>query len=205
MTTYRALTRANVPTRRAATLTGLRKSTMDRAKAHDATRATPLVHPRPAPANQLSTRERQRLLGVLDAEEFIDRAPAQVYAALLARGQYLGSESTMYRVLRAHQQVRERRRQARHPTRARPELTATGPGQVYTWDITKLPGPTRGDYFNAYVMIDIYSRYIVGVKVHSRESAPLAADMMREVFEVHGTPHVVHGRPRDVHDLQNRR
>lgn len=192
MTTYRALTRANVPTRRAATLTGLRKSTMDRAKAHDATRATPLVHPRPAPANQLSTRERQRLLGVLDAEEFIDRAPAQVYAALLARGQYLGSESTMYRVLRAHQQVRERRRQARHPTRARPELTATGPGQVYTWDITKLPGPTKGVYYDACVMIDIYSRYLVGAHVHTRETGVLAEELMKEVFTIHGTPQVVH-------------
>ena len=73
-----------------------------------------------------------------------------------------------------------------------PELVATGPGQVYSWDITKLAGPTKGLYYDAYVMIDIYSRYIVGARVHPHESGPLAVDMMRQVFDLHGTPHVVH-------------
>ncbi|TFC18507.1 transposase, partial [Cryobacterium algoritolerans] len=91
-----------------------------------------------------------------------------------------------------NKQVKERRRLARHPARAIPELVATGPGQVYTWDITKLPGPVKGKYYDAYVMIDIYSRYIVGMKVHPAESAVLAAEMMRETFSIHGTPQVVH-------------
>lgn len=119
-------------------------------------------------------------------------APMQVYAALLDRGIYLCSVATMYRVLRENNQVAERRRQARHPARKRPELIATGPGQVYCWDITKLAGPTRGVYFDAYVMIDIYSRYIVGAHVHAHESGPLAEEMIREVFGVHGIPTVVH-------------
>lgn len=132
------------------------------------------------------------MLEVLDSPQFIDAAPAQVYAALLDQGIYLGSIATMYRVMRENAQVRERRRQARHPARTRPELVATGPRQVYSWDITKLKGPVKGVYFDAYVMIDVYSRYIVGVRVHARESGPLAQDMMRDVFGVHGIPHVVH-------------
>lgn len=129
---------------------------------------------------------------MLNSAEFVDTTPMQVYATLLDRGTYLCSVSTMYRILRDNAQVKERRRQARHPARAVPELVATGPGQVYTWDITKLPGPTRGVYYDAYVMIDIYSRYIVGLAVHARETGPLAEEMMREVFGVHGIPQVVH-------------
>ncbi|WP_344572549.1 DDE-type integrase/transposase/recombinase, partial [Winogradskya humida] len=77
-------------------------------------------------------------------------------------------------------------------TRTRPELVARGPQQVYSWDITKLAGPAKGVYYDAYVMIDIYSRFIVGARVHARESGPLAKSMMREVFDTHGVPHVVH-------------
>ncbi|WP_435832635.1 transposase [Micromonospora wenchangensis] len=91
-----------------------------------------------------------------------------------------------------NKQVRERRRQARHPARQRPELVADRPGQVYTRDITKLAGPVKGSYFDAYMMIDIYSRYIVGARVHARESGPLAEAMIRDVFDTHGVPHVVH-------------
>ena len=105
---------------------------------------------------------------------------------------YLGSISTIYRVLTANLQVKERRRLARHPARAIPELVATAPGQVYSWDITKLAGPVKGKYFDAYVMIDIYSRYIVGAHVHAHESAVLATEMMAEIFAIHGTPRVVH-------------
>jgi len=81
---------------------------------------------------------------------------------------------------------------ARHPARVRPELVATAPGQVYSWDITKLAGPVKGTYFDAYVMIDIYSRYIVGAVVHAHESGPLAVEMMKETFGIHGVPQVVH-------------
>lgn len=98
----------------------------------------------------------------------------------------------MYRVLRENRQVKERRRLARHPAKACPELVATAPRQVYSWDITKLPGPVKGTYFDAYVMIDIYSRYIVGVHVHAHESGLLAKEFMEQAFTVHGVPQVVH-------------
>ncbi|MDJ0378631.1 DDE-type integrase/transposase/recombinase, partial [Cryobacterium sp. PH31-L1] len=94
--------------------------------------------------------------------------------------------------LNENQQVKDRRRQARLPARAIPELIATGPGQVLSWDITKLAGPVKGKYFDAYVMIDIYSRYIVGAYVHASESGELAVEMMKEIFGIHGVPQVVH-------------
>lgn len=187
MGAYTELTAAGTTTRTAAGLTGIPRATATRGRT-----GIPAVTPAPAPANRLSPAERDRVLGVLNSAEFVDQPPAQVYAALLGRGVYLCSISTMYRVLAAAAQVKERRRQARHPARAIPELVADGPGQVYTWDITKLPGPAKGVYYDAYVMIDIYSRYIVGAHVHVRESAPLAEDMMRRIFGVHGVPQVVH-------------
>jgi len=189
MATYRDLTAAAVPTRTAAALTGVSRATATR-QATPSPAAAP--SPRPAPANRLSPAERARVLEVLDGEEFIDQPPLQVYATLLERGQYLCSVSTMYRVLTEAGQVTERRRLARHPARAVPELLATGPGQVYCWDITKLPGPTRGVYYDAYVMIDIYSRYIVGAHVHNREHGLLAEELMKEIFGIHGIPAVVH-------------
>ena len=137
--------------------------------------------PGKAPVNKLSLAERTRVLEVLDSEEFVDQAPLQVYATLLERGVYLCSVSTMYRILAPAGQVTERRRLARHPARAVPELVATGPGQVSTWDITNLPGPDRGVYYDAYVMIDIYSRYIVGAHVHAHEAGVLAEEMMKGI------------------------
>ena len=129
---------------------------------------------------------------MLNSDRFVDTTPIEVFATLLDEGVYLASIATFYRVLRENRQVKERRRQARHPARARPELTATAPGQVFTWDITKLAGPTRGVYYDAYVMIDIYSRYIVGWKVAATESAELAAAFITDVIAVHGIPQVVH-------------
>jgi transposase InsO family protein len=188
MTTYDELVGAGVSTRAAAALTGVSRATAARRKAHP----TPVAYEPVIPANRLSNLERARVLAVLNSEEFVDCAPVQVYATLLQRGVYLCSISTMYRVLAENAQVRERRRQARHPARKRPELVATGPGQVYTWDITKLAGPTKGVYYDAYVMIDIYSRYIVGAHVHAHESGVLAEEMMKEIFGVYGIPQVVH-------------
>ncbi|KAF0962830.1 hypothetical protein MLGJGCBP_04044 [Rhodococcus sp. T7] len=144
------------------------------------------------PENKLSDRERRHVLDVLCSDRFIDQAPLEVFAQLLDEGTYLCSVSTMYRILRENMQVIDRRRQARHPARACPELMATAPRQVYSWDITKLPGPVKGTYFDAYVMIDIFSRYIVGAHVQTHESSVLAAEMMTEVFTVHGVPNVVH-------------
>nr|WP_246180373.1 IS3 family transposase [Kocuria coralli] len=189
MGAYTALTTAGTTTRAAAGLTGVPRATATR-RAGLGQRE--LMRQETTPANRLTEPERDRVLDVLHSDEFVDQPPAQVYATLLARGVYLCSISTMYRVLAAAAQVKERRRQARHPARAVPELVAEKPGQVYTWDITKLPGPAKGLYYDAYVMIDIYSRYIVGAHVHARESAPLAEDMMRRIFGVHGIPAVVH-------------
>jgi transposase InsO family protein len=188
MDTYHALTSAGTTTRDAKRLTGIARSSADR----DRRRPTPSRPVRRAPVNALSPAERDRILRLLDSPEFVDAAPAQVYAALLDQGVYVGSIVTMYRILREHDQARERRRLARHPARRRPELVAEAPGQVYSWDITKLAGPAKGVYYDAYVMIDIYSRYIVGARVHARESGPLAESMIRQVFDIHGVPHVVH-------------
>lgn len=139
MDAYRALTAGGTSTRTAARVTGIARSTVDR----DRRRPTGLRLVRRAPANALSEAERALVSEVLDSPQFVDAAPAQVYAALLDQGVYLGSIATMYRILREHRQVRERRRQARHRPRTRPELVATGPGQVYSWDITKLAGPAQ--------------------------------------------------------------
>jgi len=113
--------------------------------------------PRPAPVNKLTAREQTTILEMLNSERFVDQAPEQIYAILLSEGTYLCSVATMYRLLRREKQVAERRRQARHPARKIPELVAHQPGEVFTWDITKLAGPAKGTYFDAYVMIDIYS------------------------------------------------
>jgi transposase InsO family protein len=188
MDTYHQLTSVKIPTREAMRLTGIARASADR----DRRRPTPARRVRRRPANAFAPGEREQVLRLLNSREFVDAAPAQIYAALLDRGAYVASIATMYRVLREHEQVRERRRLARHPARKRPELHARAPRQVYSWDITKLAGPVKGVYFDAYVMIDIYSRYIVGVRVHARETGPLAESMMREVFDVHGVPHVVH-------------
>lgn len=189
MGTYLQLTLAGVTTRLAAVLTGVSRATAARAAATSPTDAMPRTL---VPANKLSLAERTRVLEVLNCDEFVDQPPLQVYATLLSRGQYLCSVATMYRILAEASQVKERRRLARHPARAVPELVATGPGQVYTWDITKLAGPAKGIYYDAYVMIDIYSRYIVGAHVHNRENGVLAEELMKEIFGIHGIPVVVH-------------
>ena len=105
---------------------------------------------------------------MLDSERFADKSPAQVYAILLDDGIYLASIRTMYRVMTLADQVRERRAQAAHPPRVRPELVADGPDQVWTWDITKLKGPWRGTYFDLYVMLDIFSRKAIRWEVALR-------------------------------------
>lgn len=188
MDAFHQLTGTGTTTRDAARVTGIARASADRGRR----RPSQSRPPRRVPVNALSAVERQKVLAVLDSPEFVDAAPAQIYAALLDQGVYVASIATMYRILRADRQVTERRRLARHPARARPELVADGPRQVYSWDITKLAGPAKGIYYDAYVMIDIYSRYIVGARVHARESGPLAEAMMREVFDTHGVPHVVH-------------
>ncbi|BDZ40417.1 transposase [Microbacterium suwonense] len=191
MGTYTALIGAGIPTRDASSLTGVPRVTAARQAAR-AGRPEPEPAARPVPAHKLIDGERALVLATLSSDEFVDKPPLQVYAILLERGQYVGSVATMYRVLRENMQVRERRRLATHPPRKVPELIATAAGQVYSWDITKLAGPARGVYYDAYVMIDIFSRYIVGAIVHSCEDGLLAKEMMIDASGLHGTPEVVH-------------
>jgi len=115
---------------------------------------------------------------VLCSERFCDQAPAQVWATLLDEGTYLGSISTMYRLLRQRAMVRERRAQARRPAHVKPELVATAPNQVWSWDITKLAGPHKWTWFQLYVILDVYSRYAVGWLVAPRESDRLAEELI---------------------------
>ena len=128
----------------------------------------------------LSEGERQAVLSVLHEERFIDLAPAQVYARFLDDGKFLCSIRTMYRILEAQGEVRERRDQLRHPQYVKPELVATGPNQVWTWDITKLLGPVKWTYYYLYVILDMFSRYAVGWMLASRESAALAKELIEE-------------------------
>jgi len=124
--------------------------------------------------------EQAHLLDVLRSPRFVDKSPAQVWATLLDEGTYYCSIRTMYRYLAAHGEVRERRNQLRHPSYQKPELLAEAPNEVWTWDITKLRGPAKWTYFYLYVILDIFSRYVVGWMVAHRESATLAKRLIAE-------------------------
>jgi len=130
-------------------------------------------HPR-----ALGIEEQQVVLAELRSERFVDQAPAAVYAGLLDEGRYLCSERTMYRLLLAAGELRERRDQLRHPAYAKPELLATRPNELWSWDITKLLGPAKWTYFYLYVLLDVFSRYVVGWMVAHRESATLAKKLI---------------------------
>ena len=143
--------------------------------------------PRPAkvrrlasPPRALGAAERARVRQTLNSERFQDQAPREVYATLLDKGRYLCSVPTMYRILRQDQEVRERRDHLRHPAYAKPELLATNPNQVWTWDITRLPGPAKWVGFRLYVLLDLFSRFVVGWLVAERESAALAEQLIDE-------------------------
>ena len=140
----------------------------------------PAAPPRPTAARALGSSEREAVLEVLHQPRFVDLAPAQVYAHLLDEGCYLCSARTMYRLLAACQEVRERRDQLRHPRYAAPQLLATRPNELWSWDITKLLGPVKWTYFYLYVILDVFSRYVVGWMVAHRESARLAQKLMAE-------------------------
>jgi len=138
--------------------------------------------PRTAPPRALSEEERNRVLAVLHEERFQDRAPAAIHATLLDQGQYLCSTRTMYRLLHQLGESRERRDQLVHPPYRKPELLATAPNQVWSWDITKLRGPVKWTYFYLYVILDIFSRYVTGWMVAERESAELAKRFLEETI-----------------------
>ena len=135
--------------------------------------------------------ERQAILDVLHSERFVDQSPAEVYATLLEEQRYLGSVRTMYRVLAEAHEVRERRAQAQHPSYSKPELVATAPNQVWSWDITKLNGPVPYLYYALYVILDLFSRYVVGWMVAVNESAHLAERLIEQTCAKQGVPHPV--------------
>jgi putative transposase len=144
-----------------------------------------LVH-RPTPIRALSDEERATVLATLHEPRFVDLAPAEVYATLLDEGRYLCSERTMYRVLGENREVRERRDQLRHPKYVAPQLLATRPNQLWSWDITKLLGPAKWTYFYLYVILDVFSRYVVGWLVADQELASLAQKLIAETVERQG-------------------
>jgi len=148
--------------------------------------------PRPTPPNALTDAERQQVLEVLTGERFADKSVAQTWATLLDEGTYLCSMSTMHRILREHDLAGERRRQATHPARVKPELVATKPGQVWSWDITKLRGPDRGVYYDLYVVLDIFSRFVVTWTIAACEDSEIAKTMLEQAMGVHGIPEAVH-------------
>jgi putative transposase len=141
---------------------------------------------RASPHRALSVTERANVLETVNSPPFADQAPAEIVATLLDESRYLCSERTMYRILRDHDQVRERRRVLRHPTYQRPELLATRPNEVWTWDITKLKGPVKYVYFQLYVMLDIFSRMVVGWMLADREQDELAGQLISETCERQG-------------------
>lgn len=148
----------------------------------------PMLGPAPKRLNPraMTGDEKKAVLAVLHEERFIDLAPSEVYATLLDEGSYHCSERSMYRVLAENQEVRERRAQLRHPKYAAPELLATKPNQLWSWDITKLHGPSKWTYYYLYVIIDVFSRYVVGWLVAPVESKALAKRFIRETCERQG-------------------
>jgi len=142
--------------------------------------------PRPKPARALSEAERAAALEALHDERFLDSSPAAVWATLLDEGRYLCSERTMYRLLEASGEVRERRDQLTHPPYAKPELLAKRPNELWSWDISKLKGPAKWTSYHLYVILDVFSRYVVGWTVQERESAALAEALIAQACEQQG-------------------
>ena len=136
-----------------------------------------IIHPR-----ALLDQERAQVLDLLHSDRFVDCPPAVVHATLLDEGAYLCSPRTMYRILHDHREVRERRDQLRRPIYAKPELLATAPNQVWSWDITKLRGPAKWTYYYLYVILDIFSRYVVGWMIAEAERASLATRLIEETY-----------------------
>ncbi len=153
----------------------------------DAIAVTPRAVPRTPPL-ALTDMERHEVRDLLIEPRFVNCAPRSIHATLLDEGRYLASPSTFYRLLRADGPVRERRDQLVHPAYAKPELLATGVNQVWSWDITKLKGPAKWNYFHLYVILDIFSRYVVGWMVAPRESGELAKALIETCVEREGVP-----------------
>lgn len=177
LTTHLEQLETHISTQTACALLGLSRATLYR------WRAPRRYGPNKPPGGgtqpaALTPTQRHEVLDVLNSDRFADKAPEQVWAITLDEGDYLCSVATMYRILREHKQVQERRNQASHPPRSIPELHATGPDQVWSWDITKLRGPSKGVWYCAYIILDIFSRKIIHAEVHPREREVLAATFL---------------------------
>lgn len=153
---------------------------VSRSSLYRARQPQPLAKPRPKPGRTLSEQERAEVRAVLNSDRFQDCPPRQVYATLLDEQTYLCHWRTMYRILKEHNEVHERRNQVKHPRYAKPELVATGPNQLWSWDITKLKGPVKWHYYYLYVILDVFSRYVVGWLLAEQESAQLAEQLIGE-------------------------
>jgi putative transposase len=165
---------------RACQALGVPRSTLYRHRKQATAGPQPPPRARPTPARALSAAERQQTLDVLHSRRFADASPTEAYATLLDEHRYLCSIRTMYRLLASQGEVRERRNQLRHPQYRKPELLATGPNQVWSWDITKLRGPAKWIYYCLYIVLDIFSRYVVGWLLAERESEVLAQRLIAE-------------------------
>ena len=176
---------AHVGTQAACALLGRSRASHYRAEARARRPAGPLRPPPPraTPGNALTEAERAEILRVLGEPRFADKSVAQVWATLLDEGTYLASQRTMYRILAATGEVRERRAQLTHPPYARPELLAERPNQVHSWDITKLKGPATWTYYYLYVILDVFSRYAVGWTVCDREDSHVAKALIAQVCD----------------------
>jgi transposase InsO family protein len=189
---YEDLRALEVPIGRACTLIGRSRATHYR---HLKAPVEGPRKPRAVPDNgqALRTTERAQIVRVINSPQYADLAIRQIWARELDEGNYWASMSSMYRIASGAGQNRERRRQATHSAKVKPELLADGPSQVWTWDITKLRGPTKGVWFHLYVLIDIYSRYNPSWIVSHHESAQLAEEFIDEAIARNGAfPHTVH-------------
>ena len=158
-----------------------------RSSLYRARKPKPASSPRPTPPRALDSAEKAGVRAVLNSERFCDSAPREVYATLLDEGEYLCHWRTMYRILEEHDEVHERRNQRRHPVSVRPELRATGPNQLWSWDITQLRGP-KGVYHYLYVILDVFSRFVPGWMIAERELARLAEQLIAETCAKQGIP-----------------
>ena len=175
---------AELPVSRACDALGVSRATLYR---HTAPPAPP--KPRTAtPLRRLSVKEREEIVRVLHAPEFVDQPPREIFATLLSMGIYLGSVRTMYRVLAELGESKERRGGHVKHAHTMPQLQATAPNQVWTWDITKVHGPTRGVFFFVFVILDLFSRYVVGWLAAETENAVLATHLISETVKLHQVP-----------------
>jgi putative transposase len=191
-TAFTDLRAAEVSVQQSCALTGISRATHYR----HATPKGPLHgpwSPRTPPPSALTPSERAAVLDLLNGPAYVDLAIPQVWARELDEGRYWCSMSTMYRIARAAGQVSERRRQATHPPRVRPELAARGPSEVWSWDITALKGPVKGVWYKCYVVIDIFSRYVTGWLIAAAEDAVVAKDFLADAVRRNGCePHTIH-------------